>query len=104
MASRSENNSPNHENQNENDKSDVNGVLRQRKTISPSHSRRSSAPNLKFLQEQQTSTNSNRFVDYSVYVEDLEKTEIIGLIQQRQIPVKSDLPVTHISVMKNALR
>ena len=51
-----------------------------------------------------TSTNSNRFVDYSVYVEDLEKTEIIGLIQQRQIPVKSDLPVTHISVMKNALR
>ena len=59
MASRSENNSPNHENQNENDKSDGNGVLRQRKTISPSHSRRSSAPNLKFLQEQQTSTNSN---------------------------------------------
>jgi hypothetical protein len=58
MASRSENNSPNHENQNENDKSDGNGVLRQRKTISPSHSRRSSAPNLKFL-EQQTSTNSN---------------------------------------------
>ena len=51
-----------------------------------------------------TSTNSSRFVDYSVYVEDLEKTEIIGLIQQRQIPVKSDLPVTHISVMKNALR
>ena len=51
-----------------------------------------------------TSTKSNRFVDYSVYVEDLEKTEIIGLIQQRQIPVKSDLPVTHISVMKNALR
>ena len=51
-----------------------------------------------------TTTNSNRFVDYSVYVEDLEKTEIIGLIQQRQIPVKSDLPVTHISVMKNALR
>ena len=59
MASRSENNSPNHENQYENDKSDGNGVLRQRKTISPSHSRRSSAPNLKFLQEQQTSTNSN---------------------------------------------
>ena len=58
MASRSENNSPNHENQNENDKSDGNGVLRQRKTISPSHSRRSSAPNLKFL-EQQTSSNSN---------------------------------------------
>jgi hypothetical protein len=58
MASRSENNSPNHENQNENDKSDGNGVLRQRKNISPSHSRRSSAPNLKFL-EQQTSTNSN---------------------------------------------
>ena len=58
MASRSENNSPNHENQNENVKSDGNGVLRQRKTISPSHSRRSSAPNLKFL-EQQTSTNSN---------------------------------------------
>ena len=57
MASRSENNSPNHENQNENDKSDGNGVLRQRKTISPSHSRRSSAPNLNFL-EQQTSTNS----------------------------------------------
>ena len=51
-----------------------------------------------------TLTNSNRFVDYSVYVEDLEKTEIIGLIQQRQIPIKSDLPVTHISVMKNALR
>ena len=51
-----------------------------------------------------TSTNSNRFVDYSVYVEDLEKTEIIGLIQQRQIPVKSDLPVTHTSVMKIALR
>jgi hypothetical protein len=58
MASRSENNSPNHENQNETDKSDGNGVLRQRKTISPSHSRRSSAPNLKFL-EQQTSSNSN---------------------------------------------
>jgi hypothetical protein len=58
MASRSENNSPNHENQNENDKSDGNGVLRQRKNISPSHSRRSSAPNLKFL-EQQTSANSN---------------------------------------------
>ena len=57
MASRSENNSPNHENQNENDKNG-NGVLRQRKTISPSHSRRSSAPNLKFL-EQQTSSNSN---------------------------------------------
>ena len=57
MASRSENNSPNHENQNENDKSDGNCVLRQRKTISPSHSRRSSAPNLKFL-EQQTSSNS----------------------------------------------
>jgi adiponectin receptor len=68
MASRSENNSPNHENQNENDKSDGNGVLRQRKTISPSHSRRSSAPNLKFLQEQQTSTNSNNRSSRPSYV------------------------------------
>ena len=64
MASRSENNSPNHENPiNENDKkSDGNGVVRQRKTISPSHSRTSSAPNLKFLEQQTNSTSRSRSV------------------------------------------
>ena len=91
MASRSENNSPNHENQNENDKSDGNGVLRQRKTISPSHSRRSSAPNLKFLQEQQTSTNSNnrsrsvfRFKSNLIVKNYMEKNQLKDLAQHLQ--------------------
>ena len=91
MASRSENNSPNHENQNENDKSDGNGVLRQRKTISPSHSRRSSAPNLKFLQEQQTSTNSNnrsrsvfRFKSNLIVKNYMEKNQLKYLAQHLQ--------------------
>ena len=56
MGSRSENNSPNHENSNKTGEENR-GVLRKRKTTL---NRRNSAPNLNFLSQTPTNSTANR--------------------------------------------